>query len=261
MKCKLNVFLVFLMIVSGPSNASIEFDEVDDDVQVSDDATLEQSTATIACWVNVSSSQSDLGFIITKWDQSTDNQSWEIAIDVRGTKPDVRAFIDENGVASDGYTDVEGNANTSFPTDSLEHITLQWNGTKARVFHNASQAGSDTTVGSPFDSTAQMQIGGRPDDNNSLNGKVYSCRYWSSELSTTQLGHHYNQGVPCFNCPVDPSNLEAHYILDSGSPGTSADGDTILDLSLNNNTGTGDDGGNDSGLTWKSDSFGTYSGR
>ena len=83
---------------------------------------------------------------------------------------------------------------------------------------------------------------------------------WESELSAAQIAQLYNGrrrrlGLEEY---FGPSNLKGAWALDDEEDGTSADGDTFIDMSGNPNDCTGDDGGDNSALTAKEGKISTY---
>jgi hypothetical protein len=80
---------------------------------------------------------------------------------------------------------------------------------------------------------------------------------WDTGLSATDVSELYSK-IKGMARQIKPANILDHRPLNDGPDGTSADGDNIRDLSVNRNTGTGDDGANNTGLTWQAESVLTH---
>lgn len=79
-------------------------------------------------------------------------------------------------------------------------------------------------------------------------------------VSGAELSLSYNSRVKHMPLQIQPLNLVAYLPMDDGQDGTSADGATVSDMSGNGNNGTGDDGANNTGLTWKAEEVLSYPG-
>lgn len=79
---------------------------------------------------------------------------------------------------------------------------------------------------------------------------------WTSELSATDA-IHLSSGVKRMPLQVSPLTLFTYYPMDDEAEGTSADGDTFLDM-VGTSNGTGNDGANNTGLTAKAEEILSY---
>lgn len=109
---------------------------------------------------------------------------------------------------------------------------------------------TDVTNSDRYATSPVFTIGQNPDDGQPpIDGIVAEVAYWNGVVLTqsevTSLDScSYRQPLQ-----VQASNLEAYFEMNI-SDGTSADGDTFTDLSGNSNDGTGNDGGNNTGLMY-----------
>lgn len=88
-------------------------------------------------------------------------------------------------------------------------------------------------------------------------GIIGELKLYGSAFSISQI---YNECLSMLKFYSENwGNLNLYYHLDDQTAGTSADGDTVRDLSGNGNNGTGDDGANGTGLQWIGESILSYS--
>lgn len=89
-------------------------------------------------------------------------------------------------------------------------------------------------------------------------GLLNECFIYNFALDVKQNKELYSQKRKYFPRKVQKSNLQGFWPMDDGSDGTSADGAVVRDLSGNGNHGTGDNGANNLGLTWKAEDLLSY---
>lgn len=98
----------------------------------------------------------------------------------------------------------------------------------------------------------------RASSDNYSNIRVFDSAIWDSYLTDNEcdiLAKSKSKRLPL---QIQPSNLLAYWTFNDEPDGTSADGDTFLDLSGNGNTCTGSDGANNTGLTAVAETVLTY---
>lgn len=110
----------------------------------------------------------------------------------------------------------------------------------------------NTPNGAVSTNASDFTIGNRDDGARAFGGKIEEIGLWNTNITTvsqiTNLANSKRRRIPL---EMTPGNLQLHYAVDDGPDGTSADSDTIADLSGNGNNGTGDNGANNTGLTWQ----------
>lgn len=91
-----------------------------------------------------------------------------------------------------------------------------------------------------------------------LDGQLTEFAIWTAAVTADERANLASSRVKYMPRQVQPTNQKAYWPMDDGPDGTSADGDTLRDLSGNGNDGTGDDGANNTGLTWKAEEVLSY---
>lgn len=89
-------------------------------------------------------------------------------------------------------------------------------------------------------------------------GDLDELAIWTQALSANERANLASSRIKYMPLQIQPANLKAYWPMDDEPDGTSADGDTLRDLSGNGNDGTGDDGANNTGLTWKAEEVLSY---
>lgn len=92
-----------------------------------------------------------------------------------------------------------------------------------------------------------------------FNGTMRELAIFSRVITASEITALTNTKLR--GVPAKMSNCEYYYTMDDQDAGTSADGDTVADKSGNVRNATGDDGANNTGLTWRADTVLTYPGR
>jgi hypothetical protein len=142
----------------------------------------------------------------------------------------------------------ESNADVVFGADNYvpdlnewHYLVIRKNGNRYAMYEDGVMVASDTSSATWTDSD-DLKIGSG--DGMTFDGLIDDVRIYNYARSQAQIMWDYNQGKPV-----------GHWKFDDASSG-SADGASILDSSGNGNNGTGDDGANNSGLTWTTGKFG-----
>lgn len=92
-----------------------------------------------------------------------------------------------------------------------------------------------------------------------FDGELTECAIWSSSTAPSQAEVDLlGSMVKRMPLQIKKSDLIGYWAMDDEEGGSSADGDTFIDLSGNGNTGTGDNGANNTGLTATAESVLTY---
>lgn len=148
----------------------------------------------------------------------------------------------------------------SISANTWTHFVCTYNSSlnEIDIFIDSVGTGSPvSTSGSITDGTAELEFG-RYNSSNPFDGILSDVVFYSVVLSQAEINQLYNSRIKYMPLQIQPSNFIGYWPMNDGSDGTSADGDTIRDLSGNGNDGTGDDGANNTGLTWKAEEVLSY---
>jgi len=92
-----------------------------------------------------------------------------------------------------------------------------------------------------------------------FNGQIAEVCIWGNRLlmdaQARQLLSSYSKG---FARQMYPADIKEYWLLDDQPDGTSGDGDTFKDISGNGKNGTGDNGGNNTGLAMAAEQVLSY---
>lgn len=113
---------------------------------------------------------------------------------------------------------------------------------------SSTQSGTVTNV-SP---ATNLIIGATPTGQRYFDGQISEVAIWKGPfLSVAEIAQLFNPKMKRLPLQIQASILKTYLGVDDGLDGVSADGATVKDISGNGNDGTGDDGANNTGLTWK----------
>jgi hypothetical protein len=260
----LSFILLFLLVFSVPAYAPIDLDGADDLVIVSAPSFLADTSGTISLLVKMG----DLGsFGILCSSSKTGSTDGELRLDFRG---DLSNQLDIVLNLSGGLSlqlRSPTNVINDITTFHLVTITSDGNGGTLRLFvDGVEKALSEETgnnTGQWFDNAANADtfaMGGikRVAATAPVNAVINEFHIYDTDLSLAEISIIYNSGMKRTRLQNLVPNIVSYWSIDDGPDGTSADGDTVKDLSRNNNEGTGDDGANNTGLTWTAEEVLTY---
>ena len=229
----------------APCWAGIDFDGSDDHLTINSADSLRDLPATydftVCFWFNSDGATTDNGAF-----------SWS------GTD-DLVFYPNDSNIGSGGvrvfWRDLGGNIidqNGTDRTGAWHHFTFV---SRASDDHEAyfdgvsADTSSSTGSAGPFTSVFIGTFGTQ-----NFNGQLDDVRVYDRALSDTEietLGKgRIRRGIL--------TGLVGYWALDDGPDGTSADGDTIRDISGANGDATGVDGANNTGLTWNAGEVLTY---
>lgn len=245
---KLLATILILSLLSFPNiiYGGIDFDGVDDSVNLGDNYDLVDSAFTVCAWTIPEGSST--GYLMGKYNVTTDSGFW------------LRRLNSGNdwatGIDSTDFIQVSDSADIGV----WQHIcsVIDPSPNTSILYKNGVQIGTITTMAATIDSSRDMVIGNRYDINRDYDGTINEVAIWSVVLSQSEIDQLYNSQVKRMPLQIQPSNLEGYWALDEEEDGSSADGDTFRDLSGNGIDGTGNDGANNTGLTAKAEEILSY---
>lgn len=116
--------------------------------------------------------------------------------------------------------------------------------TGAKTF--TTNGGAELGVGARNDRTVEVY-------NSQFDGKIYEVAMWRSALTPTQILQYHNMKMSTAPCSINNSTLEKYLPMNNGEAGTSADGDSVINMcGSDSDSAVGNDGANNTGLSWTS---------
>lgn len=237
---------------------AIELDGIDDKVIVSDNDSLDVTSAlTVAGWVYWDTLINE-SVIVGKWGASGNNRSWNFRIFSTGA---IKINITSTGILST----IQASDTGVISTGAWFHVAFTYENlaTGRTIFYvNGVAVGTvDTFSGNIHVGTADVVFGYIDNGTGSFhfNGRMDEFGMWKVALTGDDIAQLYNSRIKHMPLQTQPANLVMYSSMDDGADGTSADGQTFRDLSGNGNDGIGDNGANNTGLTWEAEEILSYS--
>jgi len=157
---------------TGKFNASLDFDDGDDIVTVTDNASLDLTSGlSISAWVNTSANEAD-NVIVSK------GTSYELGVDGSGN-----VYWDGVGAQVD-----DGAGRVA--TGSWQHIVITNDDTTVTYYVNGVSTGTDS-AGVDVNNATNLIIGG--DSTNFFDGQIDDVRIFNYTLSAAQIRKLYNE--------------------------------------------------------------------
>ena len=113
------------------------------------------------------------------------------------------------------------------------------------------------TLSSSIANGGSVRIGSRSAGSDYYEGVIDGVHVYDVELTQADVDQIYNSKIKTITDQIKVSNQVESWLMDDGPHDSSADGDVFRGR-WNGNNGTGDDGANNSGLTWKAEEILTY---
>ena len=250
--------LLSLLLCATPAWAGIDFDGTDDFVDCDSPASLDSFAAfTMAAWVNIDSLAGDEFAVISKGGgscvPSCDVKMLAVG-DWFGNSDRLVVFI--HTLAGNGNST---SANNTMTTGAWTHIAATWAGVDnaAKLYKNGvevSYANQDAPTGTiADDSDKEFTIAARDNSgsfNLFFNGRIDDVCVWNDDLTANEVAQLALSRTRRMCLQVLPSALVLYQPMDDGPDASSADGDTLDDLSSQANNCTGNDGAGNANLTW-----------
>lgn len=249
---------------------SILFDDVDDYIKVnsSSDFDFEHTDAfSIGCWVKPNGGSA--GQIVAKiLKPATFQEGYKIFY----SAPSVLRFELRDNISPTQAIIIDYSPSV-LTVNTWNHLVATYDGTSvasgARIYVNGEEPGSrsvntDTmSTNGSIRNNGDLLFGARNSTSVSstadwFSGEISNVVIWDTKLTGPEASQMYNSRLKDMPWQIQRSNIKGYWPLTDGEDGTSADGDTISDLSGNANNGIGIDGANNTGLTWKAEDLLTY---
>jgi len=248
----LNVLCVLWLFTSvSLSFGGINFDKIDDIVTLTNGIDITQWT--ISVWIYpVSTGEGTAGRIYHGG--TTSNPKFSIF-----TNNALDFFCIFSG--DDGEWTTNVNALT---LNIWQHAAMTWAGTNATdpIFYVSGSVVNSTETLIPTLVRESLVgggfIGNRGTTAATWEGQIAEIAIWNVILTPTEIAQLANSKIKGMPLQIRPANLKGYWPMDDQPAGTSADGDTVRDLSGNGNNGTGNDGANNTGLAWTAESILSY---
>lgn len=239
--------LLILMLSCNTAFAAIEFDGTDDSLACGSGSSIDNlTTRTYSAFVKLSSLANGYYYIVEK---NNGVNGPEFAIDITAGVPSLAMWF--SGTVSGGYWTAPI---TGLAVNEWHHYAVTFNissisNDPVMYVDGVSKTVSEgTTPSGSFESDAAqtLNIGGSSSAGNYLPGTIRDVSVYNTILTSTEIANIYKlNGFPY------STGLVAYWTINDGAVNTSADGDTVSDSS-GTNTCTGNDGANNTGLTWRS---------
>ena len=133
-------------------------------------------------------------------------------------------------------------------TNRLVWVVRATNDSECWVDGTSEGTSSTGTTGAGNFDTGHIGKGERTTSDFFSGGRVHEVAIWNTTLSDNEVAQLSNSKIKRFPLQIKPANLIRYWTLDDEEDGSSADGNTFIDLT-GNQTCTGDDGANNTGLT------------
>jgi len=239
-----------VLVSSSVSFAGIDFDGIEDYVEVADSADWDFGAGefSIAAWVRVDGEAGTNRQLIGQSDSGVTAASVSFWIQINSSNV---ASLRLNG------STVYLSSSTTFDVGEWHHLLYTRNATTLTVYVDGSSEATSGAFGATAVNNSGNKLGiGRLGEyvSETFNGVIEDVGIWNTELSATDaklLGG--SDGKRMF-LQTQSTNLKGGWAIDDGPDGTSADGDTVRDISVNAHHGTADDGAGNANCTW----IGTY---
>ena len=172
---------------TGKVGGALEFDGVDDYVEISDDPVLSPKKITLAAWI-YPDDVSHTFQIIGKW-EPLDN---EYIFDNKNDNDRLRLGIDPGG---SGFVGIYSNDGVLTP-NSWQHVAVTWDGSSCVFYVNGANAGENSSYsGDLRDSDNPVTIGRRNDGARYFDGRIDEVGIWDRALSAGEIEQLYENGL------------------------------------------------------------------
>lgn len=243
-KLKSLIWILLISLIAVPGYCAVDFDGTDDYIDCGTEVTL-TVPFTYAAWVNMDGT-GDYGIIANKSDPDAYYGCYMM---VEGGLITV-SYGDGNGKGSANRRSLATD-DTHVTADNWHHIAVNMTAADAGAiyFNGTSVAISSSGTGNAIDNGTGLEcrIGFWEPYSFITNGEITEVYAFNDTLTVAEVALLATSRIKGIGTQFD--NLTGYWPLDDIPAGDSCDGKTMRDLSGNGNNGTGDDGGNNTGLT------------
>lgn len=238
---------VFCLMSVKPGHTAIIFDGVDDSITFgTGDVMPEESDYSLYWRGTINSVAADDGIFFYKVGSGVDGEGAALRFD---DPTGIIRFWKEGATT---YLTVL--TSTTIPTGSefvlIATVSGGGTATGTKIYINGSEASySEQANGVDLANSAggNLVMGETPGGGDALPGTTREAAIFSHILTSGEISALSNGASTAEILAMSPSR---YWPMGDGESGTSADGDTVGDISGNAGHGTGSDGANNTGLTW-----------
>jgi hypothetical protein len=258
--------LILFLLFASPAWAGVDFDGIDDGLSCDGAGnTLDNLTAqTWSVWAYVDTLDATVRRLLVKDKAGSSTTLYtRIAVgDFSGTGDNIQFRVNNSAA---GIFVNRISAQGTLTTGSWHHILVTWTGSTTgstvKIYLNGAEvsyASTSNGSGSKWDDSADPFLIGNASTDIPFDGRVTEVAVWNVVLSADEIGLLSSSRTKRMPLQIRPSALRAYWPLDDHPDGTSGDGGSFWDSSGNGNTCTGNDGGNNAGLTAKAEEVLSY---
>lgn len=146
---------------------------------------------TISFWIDVNN-QSEIMYLVSKYDTSTNNRSYAIRVDTNNT---LRLFISDNGTTDTGHL-LEKTATGLLNNAGQQHVCVVFDSANTKIYiyidNTAKVNGASSVVSSIYNSNANFVLGAMHDGSNPYNGLIDEVIVWNTCLTPTEVDNVYD---------------------------------------------------------------------
>lgn len=220
------------------SGAALEFDGVDDYVEVADASALQITDAiTVECWVNITQKAS-IGN--TNSDQALVSKGGRYLLNVFGPDRTIPGRVEFGGCCSSSLSDPWTNGSTDIADGTWHHVAATYDGSYKRIYIDGVLDAEEATTGILAASSSALSIGASSGAR-FVNGLVDEVRIWNVARSADEIQTYMGRSLS-----GDDDGLVLNLPFNEGL------GDFAFDLTENDFDGTVD------GPTWSDDPAPVY---
>src|SRR3990167_7191936 len=252
--------LLLSLSLATPCWAAVNFDAVDDIVNCLSPTAFDNMAAlTVAAWINpVSEGENTFGRIVDKAGAGG-GVGWVFFTNQNGFSNEfdgIRVIVDY----STTDLSVDCTAGNCITLNTWQHVAITWDGgaesDNAILYVNGvapTMARTDGVGTRVDDNASNLEIGNRANADRTFDGLITDVVIINAVLSATQIAQLASSRVKRVPLQIQSANLIGYFLFDDQPHGASADGDTFINAVGSGNNCTGNDGADNTGLTWTAD--------
>ena len=219
---KLLLSLFIVLCLATTCFGAWESDGENDYINLSAANTSLQGSTGFTLYISFRNVADDTGWVASRWDTgSTSWQSWRISVNDES----VTCCVYSSGSKCVGTTGID-------PSDGkLINLVCHYDGDDLYLYKNGTADGS---VAAADNLSGDQNLAGRlctdNDGNNDQKAIIYEVAFWDVNSTMTAADHLALTTGQVRYLPMQfPTGLIRYYKLDSGEPGTAANGESVYD--------------------------------